>query len=131
MSKNFVILSHLHQLDHKDGKVLKAARGNGDCNTLRKKQLMILNLIVKGVEKDMIKKMSSNAMGNLDDGRLDLNLPPPLVESSRGERASLLVSIHRLRKIIVTKMCVSEQVDNGHDWHCNMVMMRKVTMEAA
>ena len=78
----------------------------------------------------MIKKMSSNAMGNLNDGRLDLNLPPPLVESSRGERASLLVSIHRLRKIIVTKMCVSEQVDNGH--HCNnMVMMRKVTMEAA
>ena len=56
--------------------------------------------------------MSSNAMGNLNDGRLDLNLPPTLVESSRGERASLLVSIHRLRKIIVTKMCVSEQVDN-------------------
>ena len=74
----------------------------------------------------MIKKMS---VGNLDDGRLDLNLPPTLVKSSRGERASLLVSIHRLRKIFVTKMCVSEQVDNGH--HCNMVMMRKVTMEAA
>ena len=83
----------------------------------------------EGVGKDMIKKMSSNAMGNLDDGRLDLNLPPTLVESSRGERASLLVPIHRLRKIIVTKMCVSEQVDNGH--HCNMLMMRKVTMEAA
>ena len=26
--------SYLHQLDHKDGKVLKAARGNGDRNTL-------------------------------------------------------------------------------------------------
>ena len=73
--------------------------------------------------------MSSNVVGNLNDGRLDLNLPPTLVESSRGERASLLVSVHRLRKIIVTKMFVSEQVDNGH--HCNMVMMRKVTMEAA
>ena len=75
----------------------------------------------------MIKKMSGNAVGNLDDGRLDLNLPPTLVEGSRGERASFLVSIHRLRKITVTKMCVSEQVDNGH--HCNI--MRKVTMEAA
>ena len=73
--------------------------------------------------------MSSNVVGNLNDGRLDLNLPPTLVESSRGERASLLVPIHRLRKITVTKMCVSEQVDNGH--HCNMLMMRKVTMEAA
>ena len=31
-----VILPHLHQLDHKDGKVLKAARGNGDRNTLKK-----------------------------------------------------------------------------------------------
>ena len=37
--------SYLHQLDHKDGKVLKAARGNGDRHTLKKKQLMILNLI--------------------------------------------------------------------------------------
>ena len=68
--------------------------------------------------------MSSNVVGNLNDGRLDLNLPPTLVESSRGERASLHVSVHRLRKIIVTKMFVSEQVDN-------MLMMRKVTMEAA
>ena len=76
------------------------------------------------MEEYVIKKMSSNAVGNLDDGRLDLNLPPTLVESSRGERASLLVSVHRLRKIIVTKMFVSEQVDN-------MLMMRKVTMEAA
>ena len=78
----------------------------------------------QGGEEYVIKKMSSNVVGNLNDGRLDLNLPPTLVESSRGERASLLVSIHRLRKIIVTKMFVSEQVDN-------MLMMRKVTMEAA
>ena len=40
-----VILPHLHQLDHKDGKVLKAARGNGDRNTLKKQQIMILTLI--------------------------------------------------------------------------------------
>ena len=78
----------------------------------------------QGGEEYVIKKMSSNVVGNLNDGRLDLNLPPTLVESSRGERASLLVSVHRLRKIIVTKMFVSEQVDN-------MLMMRKVTMEAA
>ena len=83
----------------------------------------------QGGEEYVIKKMSSNVVGNLNDGRLDLNLPPTLVESSRGERASLLVSIHRLRKIIVTKMFVSGKVDNGH--HCNMLMMRKVTMEAA
>ena len=63
----------------------------------------------------MIKKMSGNAVGNLDDGRLDLNLPPTLVKSSRGERASLFVPIHRLRKIFVTKMCVSGHVDNGDD----------------
>ena len=78
----------------------------------------------QGGEEYVIKKMSSNVVGNLNDGRLDLNLPPTLVESSRGERASLLVSVHRLRKIIVTKMFVSEQVDN-------MLMMSKVTMEAA
>jgi len=53
----------LHQLNDKDGEVLKAARRNGHSDALH-------------------------------NGCFNLDLPPTLVEGSRSERASLLISVH-------------------------------------
>ena len=69
---------------------MKASRRNGHSHTLAEK-LMLFTMTMT----------MTMTMINLNNSCFNLDLPPALVEGSRSERASLLISVHCLLVCIV------------------------------